>query len=196
MALNSTHIYFCPLLICFLLYKRQNFWQFRSLWQNNVSFAKALKIWRSNLSLWVPKVRQGLHSSYKVFLNLDGFSIRLLTLCLGQNMSGIVSWTHAAAAQNLTYCHAKPLLLPCCTFTTAMRCTFTTATLKVWLLPRWTFTTATLKACLLPRWKLVYCHAKPSLLPRWKLDYCHSKPSLLPRWTSTDYCPTQRWTSV
>ena len=147
--LSATHLF--P-------FKRQNFWQFRSLWQNNVSFAKALKIWRSNLSLWVPKVRQGLHSSYKVFLSLDGFSIRLLTLCLGQNMSGIVSWTHAAAAQNLTYCHAKPLLLPCCTFTTAMLHLYdchaeslAPATLNLHYCHVESLSTATLKACLLPR---------------------------------------------
>ena len=147
--LSATHLF--P-------FKRQYFWQFRSLWQNYVSFAKALKIWRSNLSLWVPKVRQGLHSSYKVFLNLDGFSIRLLTLCLGQNMSGIVSWTHAAATQNLTYCHAKPLLLPCCTFTTAMLHLYdchaeslAPATLNLHYCHVESLSTATLKACLLPR---------------------------------------------
>ena len=154
--------YLCPLLllICFLLTPElvTIFTLSYSLWQNNGSFAKALKIWRSNLSLWVPKVRQGLHSSYKVFLSLDGFSIRLLTLCLGQNMSGIVSWTHAAATQNLTYCHAKPLLLPCCTFTTAMLHLYdchaeslAPATLNLHYCHVESLSTATLKACLLPR---------------------------------------------
>ena len=116
-------------------------------------------------------------SSNCISLQLGGFSIRLLTLCLGQKMSGIVSWTHAAATQKLTYCHAKPLLLPRCTFTAAMLHLYdchteslATATLNLHYCHVESLSTATLN--------LHYCHAESLITATANLHYCHAEPLL------------------
>ena len=108
---------------------------------------------------------------------LGVFFIRLLTLCLGQKMSGIVSWTHAAATQKLTYCHAKPVLLPRCTFTTAMLHLYdchteslATATLNLHYCHVESLSTATLN--------LHYCHADSLITATANLHYCHAEPLL------------------